>query len=158
VAELLRDRPIIAVYASKAQRAIQTVDPLAITLSLAVTSIKNLRERRLGGEPVDDHAATVAWCLAHPEATQPGGESNLEARRRGVAVIIELVERHAGEAIAVGTHGTLLALILQHWEPSVDHTFWSQLTMPDIYVLRLDGGRLVCITPLWDAGSGFMPG
>jgi 2,3-bisphosphoglycerate-dependent phosphoglycerate mutase len=158
VAELLRDQPIVAVYASKAQRAIQTVEPLATTLSLTVTSIKNLRERRLSDEPVDYHAATVAWCWAHPEAALLGGESNLEARRRGVAVIIELVERHAGEAIAVGTHGNLLALILQHWEPLIDHTFWSQLTMPDIYALTLDGGRLVCITHLWDAGSRFMPG
>lgn len=158
VAELLRDKPIVAVYASKAQRAIQTVDPLAATLGLAVTSIKNLRERRLSGEPVDNHASAVSWCWTYPDAALPGGESNLVARQRGMAVITTLIERHRGEAIVIGTHGNLLALILQHWEPSVDHAFWSQLTMPDIYALTLEDGRLTRVARVWDASSSFTPG
>lgn len=157
VAELLRGRPIVAVYASKARRAIQTVGPLAAALGLTVTSIKDLGERRLSGEPVDDHASAVAWCWAHPDAALPGGESNLAARRRGAAVITTLSERHAGEAIAVGTHGNLLALILQHWERSVDHAFWSQLTMPDIYALTLEDGRRAHVARVWDSGGRFAP-
>jgi 2,3-bisphosphoglycerate-dependent phosphoglycerate mutase len=157
VAELLRDRPITAVYASKAQRAIQTVSPLAAALGLAVTSIKDLRERRLSGEPVDNHASAVAWCWEHPNEALPGGESNLEARRRGVAVTTKLAERHAGEAIVVGTHGNLLALILQHWESGIDHVFWSQLSMPDIYALTPEDRPLMRVARMWDAGDRFMP-
>lgn len=157
VAELLRGRPIVAIYASKARRAIQTVDPLAVALGLAVTSLKDLRERRLSGEPVDDHASAVAWCWAHPDAALPGGESNLAAQRRGVAAITTLTERHPGETIAVGTHGNLLALILQRWQPSVDHAFWSRLSMPDIYALTLEDGRRASIARLWDADGRFTP-
>ncbi|NTU82153.1 MAG: histidine phosphatase family protein, partial [Chloroflexales bacterium] len=135
VAALLCGEPIAAVYASKAQRTEQTVTPLAEALGLTVRTVKKLRERRLSAEPVDDHAAAVAWCWAHPEAALPGGESNREAQRRGVKIIAELASRHAGEVIVVGTHGNLLALILQHFQPGVDYAFWRQLTMPDIYAL-----------------------
>lgn len=157
VVTLLGDRPIAAVYASPARRAIQTVAPLAFAHGLAVTPIADLRERRLAAEPVDDHAAAVAWCWAHPTAALPGGESNLVAQRRGVTVITDLAARHRGAAIAVGTHGNLLALILQHWRPAIDHAFWRALTMPDIYALTLgdDGGAQV--VRWWDAGDQVVP-
>ena len=157
VATLLASEPIAAVYASSMRRAIQTVAPLAEALGMPVMTIDDLRERRLSGEPVDDHGAAVAWCWANPEAALPGGESNHAARRRGVAAITELVGRHKGEAIVVGSHGNLLALILQHWFPSVDHAFWNRLTMPDIYTLTLRDEGPPELARLWDAESRFMP-
>ncbi len=156
VAALLGDEPIVAIYASTAQRAAQTVEPLARSLGLSIMSIDNLRERRLSDGPVADHGAAVAWCWANPEAALPGGESNLAARQRGVAVVTELARRHPGRTVVVGTHGNLLALILQHWLPAVDHAFWGRLTMPDIYTLTLhDGGA--ALTRLWEAGERFVP-
>ncbi len=157
VVRLLRGEPIVAVYASRARRAIQTVEPLAAALSLPVTTIDDLRERRLSDEPVEDHAAAVAWCWAHPQAALPGGESNLAAQQRGVAVVTELASRHIGEAIVVGTHGNLLALILQHWQPTVDHAFWNRLTMPDIYALQLSETDSPRVARLWDADARFLP-
>ena len=44
-----------------------------------------------------------------------------------------LLERHPTEHIVLSTHGNLLALILQTFDPSVDFVFWKSLTMPDIY-------------------------
>jgi 2,3-bisphosphoglycerate-dependent phosphoglycerate mutase len=157
IATLLAGEPISAVYASTMRRAIQTVEPLARSLGLPVTGIDGLRERRLSGEPVADHGAAVAWCWANPEAALPGGESNQAARRRGVSVINELAGRHWGEVIVVGSHGNLLALILQHWFPLVDHAFWSRLTMPDIYTLTLGDEGLPELERLWDAENRFVP-
>jgi 2,3-bisphosphoglycerate-dependent phosphoglycerate mutase len=157
VATLLAGEPISAVYASTMRRAIQTVEPLARSLALPVTALEALRERRLSGGPVDDHGAAVAWCWANPEAALPGGESNHAARRRGVAAITELVGRQKNQVIVVGSHGNLLALILQHWFPSVDHAFWSQLTMPDIYTLTLRDDGSPEFARRWDAESRFVP-
>jgi broad specificity phosphatase PhoE len=120
------------------RRASQTVEPLAERLGLPVIMLDDLRERRLSTEPVDDHGAAVVWCWANAAAALPGGESNLDAQRRGVAVIELMAQRHAGETIVVGTHGNLLALILQHWDATVNHAFWSRLSLPDIYALRVD--------------------
>jgi len=157
VATLLAGEPISAVYASTMRRAIQTVEPLARSLGLPVTALDDLRERRLSGEPVDDHGAAVAWCWTNPEVALPGGESNYAARRRGVAVVTDLAGRHKGQVIVVGSHGNLLALILQHWFPSVDHAFWSRLTMPDIYTLTLREEGPPELARLWDAESRFVP-
>jgi 2,3-bisphosphoglycerate-dependent phosphoglycerate mutase len=151
VAALLRDTPIAAIYASPFKRAIQTVTPLAQARHLSVTTITDLRERTLSAQPVDDHAAAVAWCWANPTEALPGGESNLIAQRRGVAAIADLAARHPDETIAVGTHGNLLALILQHWQPAIDHAFWQRLTMPDIYALTLGDAGEAQITRRWDA-------
>lgn len=157
VARLLGGEPIVAIYASTARRAMQTVEPLAQQLGLPVTPSDELRERRLSGTPVDDHGAAIAWCWAHPEAALPGGESNAVAQRRGVAVVNELAKRHAGGTLVVGTHGNLLALILQHWLPAVNHAFWRRLTMPDIYVLTLNASGASTITRRWNADECFVP-
>lgn len=157
VATLLAGEPISAVYASSMRRAIQTVEPLARSLGLPVTALDGLRERRLSGEPVDDHGAAVAWCWANPAAALPGGESNHAARRRGVAVINELVGRHKNQVLVVGSHGNLIALILQHWFPPVDHAFWSRLTMPDIYTLTLRDDSSPELARRWDAENRFVP-
>ena len=157
VAALLRNAPIVAVYASRARRAIQTVEPRATARGLPVTTSADLRERRLSGAPVDDHGAAVAWCWAHPEAALPGGESNMAAQQRGVAAIITLTRCHTGETIVVGTHGNLLALILQHWAPAVDDAFWSRLTMPAVDALTLGTGASARTPLRWDAGERFMP-
>lgn len=157
VATLLRTERLTAVYASRAPRAVQTVEPLAAAHGLAVASIDDVRERRLSREPVGDHGAAVAWCWANPEASLPGGESNVEARRRGADVIKALARQHAGEMIVVGTHGNLLALILQHWDPAIDYAFWSRLSMPDIYALTLCDAGTSNVLRRWDAGDRFVP-
>lgn len=74
-----------------------------------------------------------------------------------MAVITTLLVRHTDEAIVVGTHGNLLALILQHWEPAVNYAFWSRLTMPDIYALTLDDEQPPRVVHVWNAGDRFMP-
>jgi 2,3-bisphosphoglycerate-dependent phosphoglycerate mutase len=48
VADLLLDRPIDRIYSSPYRRAMQTISPLAQHLDLQITTIRDLRERRLG--------------------------------------------------------------------------------------------------------------
>jgi 2,3-bisphosphoglycerate-dependent phosphoglycerate mutase len=50
--------------------------------------------------------------------------------------------------MVLSTHGNLLTLILQHYEPNVDYAFWRALTMPDVYELRIEEGE-TAITRLW---------
>ncbi len=157
VATLLGDVPITAMYASPFKRAIQTIAPLAEAHGLSITTIADLHERKLSAQPVDDHAAAVAWCWAHSTEALPSGESNLIAQRRGVAVIADLAARHPGETIAVGTHGNLLALILQYWQPKIDYDFWNSVTMPDIYALTFGDDGTAQITRRWDAADRFVP-
>lgn len=132
-----------AVYSSPATRAQQTVLPLAVRRNLPVRVVSDLRERELSSEPVDDFLSAVRAVWEDPSFAWPGGESNLTAQRRGVVALEQLLAAHAGEHIVVGTHGNLLALMLQHYDPGVDFEFWRYLTMPDAYRLCIgpDGAR-----------------
>jgi 2,3-bisphosphoglycerate-dependent phosphoglycerate mutase len=109
-----------AVYSSPATRAVQTVEPIAAEKKLPVRVVDDLRERMLSGEPVDDFDAAVraVWDDAH--FAWPGGESNRAAQRRGVASVEAIVAAHPGECVVIGTHGNLLALILQHYDPALE--------------------------------------
>jgi 2,3-bisphosphoglycerate-dependent phosphoglycerate mutase len=55
---------------------------------------------------------------------------------------------------AIGTHGNLLALLLNYFDPVIGFDFWSQLSMPDIYQLELDGRVLERYTRVWPETPG----
>ena len=157
VAELLRHTPITQVYASPFRRAWETVAPLAEAVGLPVHEAvglpvheaPDLRERKLSGAPVDDFFAAVKRTWDDPTTAHPGGESNAAAQRRGVAVVQRLRAQHPAAHIALATHGNLLALVLQHYDPDVDYEFWRALTMPDIYTLECSDEK-PAITRLWE--------
>lgn len=138
LADLLYDLPIDGIYSSSSLRAQQTVTPPANRLGLSVLIEHDLRERELGDAPgVNDFFATIKKTWQDPAFSYPGGETNAAAQLRGVAVVQRLREQFPGGHLVLSTHGNLLSLVLQHYDPSVDYLFWKALTMPDIYVLNL---------------------
>ncbi len=149
VADALAQHSISAIYSSPYTRARQTVEPLAARLRLMIVEHPDLRERQLSSKPVDDFLAAVTTLWKAPKFAFAGGESNVQAQERGVTVIAEFIKYHHADSIVVATHGNLLALILQHFDPSVDFAFWQQMTMPDIYALDVQMPKGENIERLW---------
>jgi 2,3-bisphosphoglycerate-dependent phosphoglycerate mutase len=149
VADILQAHPIAAVYSSTAHRALQTVAPLAARCGLTVQTIADLRERELAAAPVADFLAAVRMTWQNPGFAFPGGESNVAAQQRGVEVIRTLAWRYPAGQLVVSTHGNLLALIVQHFQPSVGFSFWESLTMPDIYGLDIRKNAPASLQHLW---------
>jgi 2,3-bisphosphoglycerate-dependent phosphoglycerate mutase len=150
VADVLGGVPITAIYASPVRRARETIAPLAVRLGLPIHIVPDLRERALCHAPVDDFFGAVKATWSNPPFAHPGGESNAAAQRRGVAVVHKLQKRHPDERIVLATHGNLLALVLQHFDPRVDFAFWRSLTMPDIYTLHVSADSEVSVHRLWE--------
>ncbi|MGD2178421.1 MAG: histidine phosphatase family protein [Anaerolineae bacterium] len=149
VADLLCSCPIARITSSPFRRARQTVSPPAQELGLPVHIEPDLRERELGGGPsVSNFLTAVEQTWQDPYYAHPSGESNAAAQRRGVAVVRRLGELHSGEHLVLSTHGNLMALVLQHYDPRVDYDFWKALTMPDVYELRIERGA-ASISRLW---------
>ena len=98
--------------------------------------VDDLRERELSGAPVDDWLAAVRAVWEDEDFAWPGGESNRTAQRRGVDALERILAAHPGRQFVIGTHGNLLALILQRYDPYVDFAFWRGLSTPDAYRLR----------------------
>ena len=141
VADALAEYPVDIIYSSPATRAHQTIAPFAGRLGLHIQDEPDLRERVLGEEKFEDFFGAVEAAWRDPFFAHPGGESSAEAQKRGLAVVKRLQARHPNEAIVLSTHGNLLALILQGFDPSIGFAFWKALTMPDAYVLKIGDGQ-----------------
>jgi 2,3-bisphosphoglycerate-dependent phosphoglycerate mutase len=111
VTELLSAFPIIAIYSSPARRSIETISDLAERVGLCPTVVPDLRERELLPIPAADFERVVQESWNAPTIAT-GGESNSAAQTRALAVVRQLLIRHAGEHLVIATHGNLLALIL----------------------------------------------
>lgn len=156
VADLLASYPITHFYSSPSRRAYQTIAPLAARLDRPISFIADLRERQLSSDFVDDFLAAAKMTWAKPNFAFSGGESNIAAKQRGIVVLESLRVKYPQDHLVLGTHGTLLALILQHFNPTVDFAFWQALTMPDVYALRANA-KQVDITRLWPFQENKLP-
>lgn len=138
--DFLADKPITAIYSSPYQRSIQTVEPLAQSLKLAIQSDERLIERKLSSQAIADR--DFEQCLmqlwSQPTFSLVGGESNQQAQQRSLALLHELENKHQNEEIIISSHGNLICILLSAFDPSIDYNFWCGLSMPDVLVLDKD--------------------
>lgn len=148
VADILQQCSIGAIYTSPFRRAQQTVETLAARLGLPIHVEQSLQERRLGS-PNEGFLEAVEATWQDPSFAHPGGETNADAQRRGLAVLRRLQPQHKADRIVLSTHGNLMALILQIFAPSIDFVFWKSLTIPDIYSVSINIDREATISRVW---------
>lgn len=153
VADVLQNYPIRAIYSSPERRAFQTISPLSEQLDIQIEIETDLRERKLGDEMFEDFLGAVEATWQDPSFAHPGGESSIEAQRRGLNVMKELQVEYPNDAVVLSTHGNLMALILQAFDPSIDFVFWKSLTMPDIYQLTIKQAGSGSIKRLWTSAA-----
>ena len=154
LAGLLSAIPVAAIYSSPAQRSIQTVELLAQRLGVRVDVVAELRERHVPAVPAGDFERMVRETWRVPTHATADGESNVVAQTRGVAAVHRFITRHAGQHVVVATHGNLLALILNGFDPSFGYEFWRALSFPDVYELEFEATALIGVRRMWEkAGS-----
>ena len=150
VADRLASEPVVKIYSSPSARSLQTIAPLAGRLHLTPESVADLRERELPAVAPDEFDALVRESWQEPDRSPRGGESNTAAQRRGLAVVRRVIAAHPDRQVVLGTHGNLLALILNGLDPTFGYEFWRRLSFPDIYRLRFGDDRLVGVERVWD--------
>ncbi|WP_435197274.1 histidine phosphatase family protein [Natronomonas sp. EA1] len=146
VADILPD-DIDAAISSPYARAVETLEPFTNRTDTDLHIEEGFRERLLSPDPVESFGETfdsaVERVWSDWEFAWAGGESNLDAQARGVDALERALARHEGETIAVGTHGNLLTLTLNYYDPAFDYDFWrDELGMPDVYRATFAGGEL----------------
>jgi 2,3-bisphosphoglycerate-dependent phosphoglycerate mutase len=157
VADRLASQPIVAVYTSPSRRSIETIEPLARRLGLHPEVVADLRERELPAVPPDEFEALVRQAWRLPGEAPAGGESNVRAQVRGLAVMQMLVARHPGMHVVLATHGNLLALMLNGLDLRFTYESWRALSFPDIYKLVFVGTEFSRVDRLWDLTAGWQP-
>jgi 2,3-bisphosphoglycerate-dependent phosphoglycerate mutase len=119
LAEVLRDEPVAAIYASDLARAWETAQYLGRARGIEVTKEEALRERGFGdfeGKTFAEIEAllpeqSMRWRKRDPEFSPAGGESLLALRGRVVAAAERLAARHPGELIALVGHGGVMDVL-----------------------------------------------
>jgi 2,3-bisphosphoglycerate-dependent phosphoglycerate mutase len=119
LADSLAGEDISVIYSSDLQRTRQTAAPLALACGLGVGLDAGLRERGFGSfegrtykeidEACPEHAARWRQRDLH---YQPGGGEALQGfNERSVSTVLKLAAAHAGQTIALVTHGGVLDCI-----------------------------------------------
>ena len=135
------DRQIDAIYSSPYRRALQTVEPLAKRRALEIEVIDDLRERYLmeAGLPDSEWVPQLRRAWQDFDYAPPGGETSRIAQMRVVDVLDRIREKHPSGIVAAASHGNLIALALNAFDPSLRFDFWRAMPIPAIYELRWNG-------------------
>jgi 2,3-bisphosphoglycerate-dependent phosphoglycerate mutase len=146
VADRLVNEGINIIASSSYTRAIETVQPLADLLNMSIIEFEELRERPIKGLDYklaeDELLAGIELSFQDIDYCLKGGETTREAQNRAIPVIEKLLNEYAGQKIAIGTHGNIMAIILKYYDNSYGYAFWQQATKPDIYKLTFEGQKL----------------
>lgn len=116
LADALAHDGIAAVYASDLARAWDSATALAGPLGLPVRAEAGLRERCFGLFEGSTYAeietrwpdAAARWRRREPGFAPAGGETLEAFSARSLATVLALAQGHAGQAIAIVTHGGVL--------------------------------------------------
>lgn len=142
VTNLLKDEEIDVVLSSPYKRAIQTVEGVAEHFELPIIIEEDLRERLLSVKPLENFQEGITKAWENPTFSFPGGESNTDAQKRGVACMKNILEQYEGKYVAIGTHGNIMVLIMNYFDEKYGFSFWKELNMPDVYKLTFSGKEL----------------
>lgn len=144
------------VYTSPFRRTRDTIHPFCAASGIAAIVHDGLRERCLSQEWIGDFRDVWRRSWSDLSFALAGGESSLACRARVVAAIEEIVRQHAGETIAVTSHGYTTALFLSTLDPTFGEPEASALRTPEIMKIVHDGAgfaweRTFCTGPVFDA-------
>ncbi|MNP40663.1 hypothetical protein D3C76_1343160 [compost metagenome] len=67
-------------------------------------------------------------------------------------VLARILHENVGKTIVIGTHGDIMTIMMNAFDPKYDYDFWEGLTMPDIYRLEFALEQLVNVKRIWSVG------
>jgi len=120
VTDFLRDKNIGAVFSSPFRRAVDTVAELAAVSGLDVQIVEDFREQKSPDEwdRANDYFPYLARQWADFNYAMHGGETLAEVQKRNIAALNRILNERQGGKLAVGTHGTSLATIVNYYDPA----------------------------------------
>ena len=137
---LFADIPVDHVYASPFKRAVDTVRPLADLRGLTMEMVEDFRERKVDSGWIEDFHSFARRQWADFQYKLTDGECLAEVQSRNVGALSEVLKRHPGGSIVIGTHGTALSAILQHYDPEYGYDWFERIraVMPLVVKVSFD--------------------
>jgi len=138
---LLARRSWDAIYASPLSRAFETASIIAGEVGLpAPTAVPALVERNYGA--VEGMTGDQIEAAFPGNAEVPGREEREDVVSRVLPALLEIAERHPGQAVLVVGHGGVIRSVLGAVDPTGTH---GMITNGSIHSLRHDDGTFELI-------------
>jgi phosphoserine phosphatase len=151
LARRLEQWPLSAVFSSPLSRAASTAEIVARRHSLAVQSLEELGEMRIGeweGMYAGDIAARYpslwkTWRTRPGDFRMPGGESLREVRERAVRAFDRMTESPDGRMVLAVTHDVVVRLLTAYCL-GITEDIYRRLEVGNasLTVIERDGGKL----------------
>lgn len=138
VTAALCERGITHILSSPYTRAVQTVSGLSERLSLPIETDEDFREREAGSWRGDNFLGFIERQWADFDYHIMDGESLAQVQKRNIAALERAVSRYRGQTLAIGTHGTALSVIINHYFPEYGFADFMRILDAMPYVLRMD--------------------
>ena len=143
VTETLKNIPLSRAFCSPYRRSVDTIRECAARHGLEIVTDERLRERMGGSgcntwELIAKRWSDFYW---HEE----GGESLEMVQRRNMEALNEILSSSAGRNVLLGTHGTALSVMLNHYAPDYNGDSFFRMIDYMPYIVRLDFLGTDCI-------------
>ena len=150
VTDFLADRSIDLVLSSPFKRAVDTVAPLAESRGLAIGTDADFRERKVGDGWLEDFTTFAKGQWADFDFALEHGESLRQVQTRNLAALGRVLERHPGETVVIGTHGTALSTLVEHFRPGFGYAGFDRIreVMPWVVRMIFDGTDCVDLSEI----------
>ena len=144
--ERLRAHAPNVIFTSDEPKAIETAQIVADALGVRHEIVPDLHEHdrsNVPQMPTREFISSVALFFKRPTELVLGRETAEQARQRTSGAIDAILSQHAGQDLAVVTHGTVLALYLAPLLREDPFILWRQLGLPSFVVLDASQTELI---------------
>jgi len=146
--------PLVAIYSSPLERALETAQPVAAGRGLTIQVCQGLIEAGCGdwaGRTLEELHQEELWPViqVYPGGARfPGGESLRETQARIVAELDAIRDAHPGQTVAAFSHADPIKLAVAHYA-GMPLDLYQRLTISPASVTVLSfsrfGPRLLCV-------------
>ena len=146
VTEFLSDKDIDLVFSSPYRRAVDTIKPFAKQNGLDIEMVEDFRERKADDSWIRDFSEFARKQWDDFGYRLSGGECLKEVQDRNITALNEILKKHPGKNIVIGSHGTALCTVINHFERSFGYDDFERAKdiMPWIVEFDFDENA-VCI-------------
>jgi probable phosphomutase (TIGR03848 family) len=137
--------PIDVIYSSPLERAVETAEPVAERLGLAIKLCDEFGEFRFGswtGQTFKSLEELPEWKQFNTFRSgtrPPGGELMVEVQQRMVSALEQLRHEHKDKIVAVFTHADAIRATLGHYAGiSIEHCLKLDINPASVSVLKVN--------------------
>ncbi|MEE3742114.1 histidine phosphatase family protein [Streptococcus dysgalactiae] len=130
--------PIDKCYSSPYKRSIDTILPLANSRSKNITTLTDLRERKLSDKWVKDFNEIAQKQWEDFNFKLPNGESLKEVQERNIKALNHILSESKNQTVVIGTHGTALSTIINYYKPEFRYEAFNAIKHVFPWVVRFE--------------------